>query len=123
MLVARDDGASLGYCLIDWESTYPLFRDAGVPEIVDLNVLPAHRGRGAGRLLLNEAERRIATRSAIAGLRVGLYADYGIAQQMYVRHGFLPDGRGITVNGESVPPGATIVLDDDPVLAFTRRLR
>lgn len=105
LLVARDAREIIGYCLVEWESGYPFFRATGIPEIADLSVLPVHRSRGAGRLLLVEAERRIAERSPIAGLRVGLYADYGTAQQMYARHGYVPDGRGVTVDGHPVPPG------------------
>jgi len=123
VLVARRDESPAGYCLIIWESAYPPFREAGIPEISDLNVLHAHRGAGLGRLLLDEVERRIATRAGTAGLRVGLYADYGIAQQMYARRGYLPDGRGVSIDGEPVPPGTMIALDDEPVLALTRALR
>lgn len=123
VLAARVDDGVAGYCLVEWESSYPFFRAERIPEVADLNVLPARRGRGAGGLLLARAEELISTRSATAGLRVGLYADYGVAQRMYVRHGYLPDGRGVTVDGRIVAPGATIALDDDAVLAFTRSLR
>jgi GNAT superfamily N-acetyltransferase len=123
LLVARRDENPVGYCLIVWDSAYPPFAEAGIPEISDLNVLPAHRGTGLGRLLLGEAEKRITTRAAAAGLRVGLYADYGIAQQMYARRGYLPDGRGVIIDGEQVPPGTMILLDDGPVLALVRTLR
>lgn len=123
VLVARRDESPAGYCLIIWESAYPPFREAGIPEISDLNVLHAHRGSGLGRLLLDEAEKRIATKGAVAGLLVGLHADYGTAQQMYARRGYIPDGRGVSIDGEPVPPGTMIALDDEPVLALTRALR
>lgn len=123
VLVVRVDGEPAGYCLVEWLSTYPPFADAGIPEIADLNVVARRRGVGAGSRLLQAAEERIAGRSVTAGLRVGLYADYGAAQRMYVRRGYVPDGRGVTVGGRVVEPGATVVLDDDAVLAFTRALR
>jgi hypothetical protein len=37
----------------------------------------------------------VAERSDVVGLGVGLYPDYGTAQRMYVRRGYLPDGRGV----------------------------
>ncbi len=40
--------------------------------------------------LMDAAEARAAERSAIVGLGVGLYADYGSAQRMYARRGYLP---------------------------------
>lgn len=32
------------------------------------------------------------------GIGFGLYADYGTAQRMYIKRGFVPDGRGIMYN-------------------------
>ena len=69
---------------------------------------------------MDEAERRVAEGSSVVGLGVGLYADYGTAQRMYVRRGYLPDGAGVVLGGVSVPPGTLIRLDDDPVLMFTK---
>ena len=46
VLVAELNGRFVGYLTIVWESHYPPFRDAGIPEIVDFNVLAAGR-RGA----------------------------------------------------------------------------
>jgi GNAT superfamily N-acetyltransferase len=121
-LVAAEGDRLLGYTTIQWVSEYPPFAAEGIPEIADLNVLAASRGLGVGRMLMDEAERRIASRSRIAGIRVGLYADYGPAQRMYVRRGYVPDGSGVSVDGVTVAPGTSIVLDDEPTLAFTRSL-
>ncbi|WP_369371159.1 GNAT family N-acetyltransferase [Promicromonospora sp. Populi] len=123
VLVARIGGVVAGYCLVEWRSSYPPFAAADVPEIVDFNVLSDQQRQGAGRALMDEAERIAAGRSDTVGLRVGLYAAYGRAQQLYVRRGYVPDGAGLTVDGAAVPPGSTIVLDDEPVLALTRSLR
>lgn len=123
VLVARVGGGIAGYCLVKWASDYPPFATAGIPEIVDLNVLHAQRGLGAGLRLLLAAEEVAGTRSATIGLLVGLYSDYGAAQRMYVRHGYVPDGRGTSIAGRVVKPGATIVLDDDAVLAFTKSVK
>ncbi|WP_275004790.1 GNAT family N-acetyltransferase [Promicromonospora iranensis] len=123
VLAARTGGTAVGYCLVEWDSSYSPFVAAGIPEIVDLNVLRDRQGRGAGRALLNRAEQLAASRSDRVGLRVGLYADYGRAQRLYARRGYVPDGAGVTVDGVPVSPGSTIVLDDEPVLALTRALR
>jgi hypothetical protein len=57
------------------------------------------------------------------GLGVGLYSDYGAAQRIYVRRGYLPDGRGMMYDNLPVEPGASIPIDDDATLMFTRELR
>lgn len=122
-LVAEVDGRLAGYCTLCWTSDYPPFRNAGVAEIVDLNVLPAFRRHGVATALMDALEHTAATRCDTIGLGVGLYADYGPAQRMYVLRGYVPDGRGMVYQGEPVEPGASVPIDDDACLMFTRPLR
>lgn len=61
-------------------------------------------------------------KSNIIGLGVGLYADYGAAQRLYVRKGYIPDGLGITYKGQHIKPGLEVCLDDDLVLFFMKKL-
>lgn len=123
-LVVASIGSHLaGYLLIEPGSSYPPFAEAGIPEIADFNVLPDWRRIGIGTALLDEAERRVAQTCEVVGIGVGLYSDYGAAQRLYVRRGYLPDGAGVVLAGVSVPPGTMIVLDDDPAIMFTKRLQ
>ena len=93
VLVAEVNGDFAGYVTIVWESDYLPFRVAGIPEIVDLNVLIKYRRQGIATALLDKAERRIGKRAHIAGIGVGMTGDYGAAQILYVRRGYRPDGR------------------------------
>jgi len=120
VVVGTVDAAVVGYLTIDWTSHYPSFANAAIPEIVDFNVIARTRRHGVGAALMDEAERRIAKRSGIAGIGVGMYADYGSAQRMYVKRGYVPDGAGLVVDGVAPEPGSTIVLDDAPALMFTK---
>jgi hypothetical protein len=56
------------------------------------------------------------------GIGVGLYVDYGPAQQLYVKLGYVPDGSGVTHGNKTVPPGATVRVDDDLILWSMKRL-
>lgn len=123
VLVATVDNAFAGYVTIVWTSHYPPFRAAGIPEVVDFNVLPHYRRRQIGTKLMDEAEARIAQRSAVAGIGVGLYSDYGAAQRMYVLRGYVPDGRGIWYDVHQVEPGETVCVDDSLALFFTKQLK
>jgi hypothetical protein len=67
-------------------------------------------------------EAEAAKRSTQVGLGVGLYADYGAAQRLYVRRGYVPDGRGIMYGNEPVEPGATVRIDDDATRMLVRSL-
>ena len=123
VLLAEWEGRFAGYLTILWQSSYPPFRDAGVPEIADFNVLRVYQRRGIGTALMDAAEEHIAGVSEIAGIAVGLTADYGPAQALYVRRGYVPDGRGLFRAGEWVERGDQIVLDDDVTLHLTKRVR
>lgn len=122
VLVAEVDGVFAGYLTIVWESHYPPFRADGIPEVVDFNVLIAARRQGIGSALLDEAERRIAQRSPVAGIGVGLTAEYGAAHILYARRGYIPDGLGLFQAGRHLRYGDHAVVDDDLVLYMTRRL-
>ena len=84
-------------------------------------MLPEYRQRGIGTRLMDAAEELAFSRSPAVGIGVGMYADYGAAQRMYVRRGYVPDGRGLTYNNRVVEPGETVCVDDDLVLHFTKR--
>lgn len=122
VLVAFADGFFAGYVTILWESLYPPFRADNIPEIADLNVLPRFRRQRIATRLLDEAERRIAERSSIAGIGVGVTPDYGPAQRLYVLRGFVPDGAGMASHDRIVEHGQEVVVDDDLILHLTKNV-
>ena len=122
VLVALVGGEFLGYLTVDWRPVYPPFRESGIPEITDFNVLPPFRRRGIGTRLMDEAERRIADVSPVVGIGFGLTPDYGAAQRMYVKRGYVPDGMGMRKNDRYVRPGDSVTADDGLVLYLTKRL-
>jgi GNAT superfamily N-acetyltransferase len=120
VFVAREHDRFAGYVTIAWRPSYAPFRAAGIPEIQDLNVLPPRQRRGIATRLLDAAEAVIAARASIAGIGVGMTAAYGAAQRLYVRRGYVPDGRGLVARGAEVRHGDTITVDDDLVLYLTK---
>ena len=122
VLVAIVGGEFAGYLTIDWRPAYPPFRQGGIPEITDFNVLPPFRRRGIGTRLMDEAERRISERSPVAGIGFGLTPDYGAAQRMYVKRGYVPDGMGMRSNDRYVKHRDRVTVDDGLVLFLTKRL-
>jgi len=123
VLVARSGGTFAGYLTVAWTSGYLPFREANIPEISDFSVLPPFRRRGIGGRLMEAAEATIAERSPVAGIGVGLFFDYGAAQRLYIKRGYIPDGRGIIWKNQPVAPGATVIADDELALFFTKMLR
>lgn len=123
VLVAFLADIFVGYLTISWGPPAGPLPEAHIPEIQDFNVIAAYRRRGIGTALMDEAERRVAERSAVAGIGVGLYADYGPAQRMYVKRGYVPDGRGLLYDGRVVEPGTQVRVDDSLTLQLLKRLR
>jgi GNAT superfamily N-acetyltransferase/NTP pyrophosphatase (non-canonical NTP hydrolase) len=115
-----------GYVTLNWQSEYKSFKEQNIPEVMDLNVLPAFRKCGLGSLLLNVAEKEAATKSDTVGIGVGLVVDekggYGPAQRLYVKRGYIPDGKGLTHNYQLAVAGHSYALDDNLVLWFTKKL-
>ena len=120
--VASVDGQFAGYVTVNWQPAYPGFADLKIPEIQDLNVLTAYRRKGIATRLLDHAEREVARRSGVVGIGVGLHRAYNAAQQLYVKRGYIPDARGITYRNQFVEEGASVVVDDDLVMHFTKQL-
>ena len=113
----------VGYVTVCWLSTYEAFRTANIPEIVDFNVLPEFRRQHIGTALIDTAESEIAQVSHIAGIGVGMTADYGAAQRMYVLRGYIPDGRGLHHKDRPLRYGEQLRVDDDLALFFTKELK
>jgi GNAT superfamily N-acetyltransferase len=123
VLVAFSCHELVGYLTIMWDSEYTIFREKGIPEIVDLNVLPDRRRRGIGTMLMDEAESLVSRRSDEVGIGVGLHPGYSAAHRMYILRGYVPDGKGLIHESRFVQEGETVVLDDDLVLHLIKKLR
>ncbi len=122
-LVAQEAEKLVGYVSVVWRSQHEPFRRAGIPEIQDLVVADFARGRGIGGALVAECETRANDLGhAELGIGFGLYADYGAAQRLYVRSGYVPDGLGLTWNNKSANAGDMVRVDDDLVLWLRKRL-
>jgi ribosomal protein S18 acetylase RimI-like enzyme len=122
VLIAEFKGEFAGYLTIIWQSKYTPFRKNKIPEIVDLNVLIKFRDQGIGTALMNAAESLIAEKFKLVGIGVGMTSDYGAAQRLYVKRGYIPDGRGVSRNGKILGYGNEIKVDDDLTLHFIKEL-
>ena len=123
VFVADVDGEFAGYVTVIFRSGYGPFRDGQIPEILDFNVLPKFRRNGIGSRLLDAAEACLSQRSPVIGIGVGMHSGYGAAQRLYVKRGYVPDGRGITYDDKVAEMGATLRNDDSLVLYFTKTVR
>lgn len=123
IILAMINGKFCGYVTIKWKSDYPTFNKKNIPEIADLNVLPPYRKQGTGSSLINSCELMVAQKGLNKiGIGVGMTADYGSAQRLYVQLGYIPDGEGLHYKHHPVSYGKQVLVDDDLVLYFVKEI-
>jgi GrpB-like predicted nucleotidyltransferase (UPF0157 family)/GNAT superfamily N-acetyltransferase len=108
----------VGYVTVVWRPRYQPFSDAGMPEIVDLNVIAEFRGRSIGSALVYEAEMAAARAgAAVIGISVSQSGEYSVANRLYPLLGFVPDGRGITPEDNELHLTKELLPVDRPATA------
>lgn len=123
VFIAKEDGKFCGYVTLKWTSDYHSFNEQHIPEIADLNVLPLYRKKGIGTKLIQACEHLAKDRGKkMVGLGVGLIADYGNAQRLYIHLGFLPDGEGLHYKNTKINYGENVKADDDLVIYLTKSI-
>lgn len=121
--VARVNNHFVGTGHFLFESHYPHFKDANIPEINDVVVIPCWRKKGIGDKLMEALETYAISKDYNRiGLGVGLYKDYSSAQRLYINRGYVPDNHGVFYEYEELEPGKMVRLDDELNLCFTKKL-
>lgn len=112
----------IGYASLLHISEYRNFKRE-IPEINDVWVAEGWRNKGLGTMLIRHLENSARKMNyQHVGIGVGLYADYGAAQKLYVHLGYSPDGFGITYKYQPTVPGESYPLDDELILWLKKDL-
>lgn len=123
VFLAERDGLAAGYTIYNRRPQYALYKRLEIPEIQDLNVLPEYRREGIGTALIRHCEDLAQQEGhRHIGISVGLYKDYGAAQRLYTRLGYIPDGNGVTYDREAVTAGELRPVDDNLCLMMVKNL-
>lgn len=123
ILTAEVDGEPAGYVTLYWNARGGAFKDMHIPLVEDFNVLIKFRRRGIGNKMMDVLEQLAAEKCDKICLGVGLYTDYGAAQRIYVKRGYVPDGSGVWYEDVNLEPGADCCNDDDLMLFLSKDLR
>jgi GNAT superfamily N-acetyltransferase len=122
-LVATRGHDVVGYVAISWESNFAGFQDRGIPLVHQVAVAGPFRRQGVATLLMDAAEQLARERGiATLGITVGLSGEYGPAQRLYGRRGFIPDGRGACRGQRPLSKGMQVTIDDDLIVWLTKDL-
>ena len=83
----------------------------------------AYRRQGVATRLMDAAEGLARDRGFTAlGITVGLFDEYGPAQRMYARRGYVPDGRGACRGKRPLRIGEQVTVDHDLIMWLTKEL-
>lgn len=114
LYIAAWEGTDAGYGFVNFNPKYHMFQRLGIPEIQDLNVAADYRRMGIATALIRHFENTCLERNfSHVGLGVGLTREYGPAQRLYVKLGYIPDGSGLVYDAEPLRHGALRPADDD----------
>ncbi len=115
--IIEENSEILGYGSLLKKPENPFFEEKNIPEINNIWIDEKHRRKGLGTTLIKWLEE-LAYQEGYKniGIGVGLYNDYGPAQQLYFKLGYIPDGKGITYKGHPAIAGQSYPLDDDLIL-------
>lgn len=121
-LVAEYKGNVAGYFNVYFNTMCGLLGGKGFPELIDLGVFKKYRNHGIGTVLLQVAEQVAKKYADTVVIGMGLHRDYGSAQRMYVKNGYIPDGSGIWWQGKPLEPYADLKNDDEVAIYFSKKL-
>ncbi|WP_238655818.1 GNAT family N-acetyltransferase [Paenibacillus piscarius] len=119
-LIAWQGSEFAGWGHVVYTSNYPYFAENHIPEIQNLDVVPPVRKCGIGSVLMEALEAEVFAKYDSAGIGFGLYDSYGTAQRLYVKRGYVPDGRGLMYDNQPVVPGSQVRVDDELTLYLVK---
>lgn len=122
VFIAEYETHVAGICTLVLEPIEGPFGNQGIPEIVDLCVFYHLHNRGIGNKLLDIAEQEAEKVSDKVYLAVGVHSGYGVAQRIYIKRGYIPDGTGVWYKGKQLEQNAQCYNDDDLLLFLSKTL-
>ena len=115
-LVAEYKGNVAGYFNVYPDTKSGLFAGKGWPDLLTIF------NHGIGNTLMQVAEDIARKYADTVCIGVGLHRDYGAAQRMYVKRGYIPDGSGLWWKGKNLEPYADMKNDDEAVIYLSKKL-
>lgn len=119
LIIALYKGELAGYAKLDWDNEE--LEEENIPVIKELHVIEGYRNKGIASRLMDELEKRAATKSQYCAIGVGLSETYEAAQYLLAKRGYEPDGRGIFY----IEPGLVhdeLEVDDNQALMMIKQL-
>lgn len=121
-LLALYNGEIAGYVFLYYECRWGGLANCGLPCVIDLIVFEKYRKNGIATALMDIAEDMAKDHSNKVYLDVCLNSEYGPAQRLYVKRGYVPDGKGVYYEEKVCETNAICKNDDELTLCLVKEL-
>lgn len=122
-LLALYEGEIAGYVFLYYKCKWCGLGNCNIPGVVDLFVLEKFRKRGIATSLMDVVEGEAKKYSNKVYLDVCLNSEYGPAQRLYIKRGYIPDGKGVYYEERVCETNADCKNDDELTLCLVKELR
>lgn len=109
-----------GFAVLNHAPRYALYKRLGIPEIQDIFVIESARKQGVATALIKHCET--IAKTDMVGISVPVSTQFGAAQRLYYKLGYVPDGNGVTYDRTIVPYGAAAPVDENLCLMMIKEL-
>ncbi len=121
-LLALYNGEIAGYVFLYYECRWGGLSNCGLPCVIDLIVFEKYRKNGIATALMDIAEDIAKDHSNKVYLDVCLNSEYGAAQRLYIKRGYIPDGKGVYYEEKVCETNAICKNDDELTLCLVKEL-
>lgn len=111
-----------GYVLLYYKCRWGGLANCNIPSVVDLIVFEKYRREKIATVLMDVAEDIAKKYCNKVYLDVCLNAEYGPAQRLYAKRGYIPDGKGVYYEGKVCETDADCKNNDELTLCLVKNL-
>lgn len=121
-LLALYNGEIAGYVFLYYKCRWGGLANCDLPCVIDLIVFEKYRKNGVATALMDIAEKIAKKHSNKVYLDVCLNSEYGPAQRLYVKRGYVPNGKGVYYEEKVCEINAFCKNDDELTLCLVKEL-
>lgn len=121
-LLALYQGEVAGYVFLYYKCKWGGLANCDIPGIVDLIVFEQYRKKGVATILMDIAEKIAQDYANKVYLDVCLSSEYGPAQRLYAKRGYIPDGKGVYYEEKVCETNAICKNNDELTLCLVKEL-
>ncbi|MFM2476708.1 GNAT family N-acetyltransferase [Celerinatantimonas sp. MCCC 1A17872] len=119
--IALRDQKIIGFICMSWDADFHVFKEANIPEITTLVVLPEMRRQGVATALMSRIEPKALRSKRRIGMGVSLSPAYQGMQQLCAKRGFIPTSYGLYYKDKPVEHNQQVYMNEHLQLYYIKQ--